>query len=128
MKVLTLNFLQCAVKACKSSSDAFPLHLKDCELVSDPVALNPLLLRNVLPRIDWTALQVTARELALPLPLPPNLPTPAELDDDPQLLQNLHRFLLETQISEGALRCANCGHEYQIREGIANFLLPNHLV
>ena len=23
--------------------------------------------------------------------------------------------------------CGNCGHEYRIKEGIANFLLPNHL-
>lgn len=23
--------------------------------------------------------------------------------------------------------CGNCGHEYPIKEGIANFLLPNHL-
>ena len=23
--------------------------------------------------------------------------------------------------------CGNCGHEYNIKEGIANFLLPSHL-
>ena len=23
--------------------------------------------------------------------------------------------------------CGNCGHEYKIKEGIANFLLPSHL-
>jgi multifunctional methyltransferase subunit TRM112 len=35
---------------------------------------------------------------------------------------------METQISEGKLVCGNCGHEYVVREGVANFLLPNHLV
>lgn len=28
---------------------------------------------------------------------------------------------------EGKLVCGNCGHEYKIKEGIANFLLPSHL-
>ena len=28
---------------------------------------------------------------------------------------------------EGSLVCGNCGHEYSIKEGIANFLLPSHL-
>ena len=45
-----------------------------------------------------------------------------------QLLQDLHRLLLETTIVTGKLACGNCGHEYAIKEGIANFLLPSHLV
>lgn len=28
---------------------------------------------------------------------------------------------------EGKLICGDCGHEYMIKEGIANFLLPSHL-
>jgi hypothetical protein len=28
---------------------------------------------------------------------------------------------------EGKLVCGNCQHEYAIKEGIPNFLLPNHL-
>ncbi|KAG4427224.1 type I protein arginine N-methyltransferase Rmt1, partial [Cadophora sp. M221] len=62
MKVLTLNFLTCAVKACKSTSASFPLHPKDCELVSDSIVLNQKLLTNVLPRVDWAALVITASE------------------------------------------------------------------
>ena len=63
MKVLTLNFLTCAVKACKSSNDSFPLHPKDAELVHDDIEINPELLVNVLPRIDWTALKTTSTEV-----------------------------------------------------------------
>ena len=66
MKVLTLNFLTCAVKTCKSSSDSFPLHPKDAELVSDDVELNPQLLVNLLPRIDWNALRTTTTEARRP--------------------------------------------------------------
>ena len=67
MKVLTLNFLTCAVKTCKASSDSFPLHPKDAELVSDDVELNPQLLVNLLPRIDWNALRTTSTEVSISL-------------------------------------------------------------
>ena len=43
------------------------------------------------------------------------------------MLRELHTLLLETQVLEGKLVCGNCGHEYAIKEGIANFLLPSHL-
>ena len=45
-----------------------------------------------------------------------------------KLARDLHQLLLETTVKEGKLVCGNCGHEYKIKEGIANFLLPNHLV
>ncbi|PBP25185.1 Trm112p-domain-containing protein [Diplocarpon rosae] len=127
MKILTLNFLTCAVKACKSSSTSFPLHPKDCELVSDSIVPNAKLLENILPRVDWEALKIIVGELGFPS-LPPSAPTPSELASDEKLSSELHTLLLETQISEGGLVCANCGHEYKVKEGIANFLLPNHLV
>lgn len=63
MKVLSLNFLTCAVKACKSSSESYPLHPKDAELVQDDIEVNPQLLVNLLPRIDWSALSTTATEV-----------------------------------------------------------------
>ncbi|CCU75227.1 unnamed protein product [Blumeria hordei] len=128
MKILTLNFLQCAVKACKASSASFPLHPKDCELVSDTIAPNLTLLKNLLPRIEWKALGVTTDELGFAMKLPSDPPTAVALEADEQLQRDLHTLLIETQINEGALICGNCGHEYKIREGIANFLLPNHLV
>ncbi|KAH8664312.1 hypothetical protein BX600DRAFT_436866 [Xylariales sp. PMI_506] len=127
MKVLGLNFMTCAVKACKSSSSSYPLHPKDAELVQDDLEVNAALLINVLPRLDWTALQTTATELGFPS-LPPNPPTREELEADEKTLQDLHHLLMETQMMEGKLVCGNCGHEYAVREGIPNFLLPSHLV
>lgn len=64
MKVLSLNFLTCAVKACKSSSDSYPLHPKDAELVQDDIEVNPDMLINVLPRLDWAALRTTSSEVS----------------------------------------------------------------
>ena len=42
-------------------------------------------------------------------------------------MRDLHTLLLETEVREGKMVCGNCRHEYRIKEGIANFLLPSHL-
>lgn len=63
MKVLSINFLTCAVKACKSSSASFPLHPKDAELAQDEIEVNPQFIANVLPRLDWVALKTTSTEV-----------------------------------------------------------------
>ncbi|TDZ22605.1 Multifunctional methyltransferase subunit trm112 [Colletotrichum sidae] len=127
MKLLSLNFLTCAVKTCKVSTASFPLHPKDAELVQDEIEVNPQLLLNVLPRLDWAALRTNATELGFP-ELPAEAPSAEQLEGDEKTLKDLHHLLMETQIMEGKLVCGNCGHEYAIREGIANFLLPSHLV
>lgn len=145
MKLLTLNFLSCAVKTCKSSPLSFPLHPKDAELAKDQVDPNPDLLTNILPRLDWSALRTTAAEVpphpkSCPPPpkltppklgfpdLPETAPSAEELVEGGKTVQDLHELLMETQIVEGKLVCGCCGHEYAVREGIANFLLPSHLV
>ena len=73
MKVLSLNFLTCAVKSCKSSSKSHPLHPKDAELVQDELELNPDMIVNVLPRLDWNALRTTSSEVCASLPPPKGL-------------------------------------------------------
>ncbi|KAI9704219.1 MAG: type I protein arginine N-methyltransferase Rmt1 [Candelina mexicana] len=125
MKILTVNFLTCAIKSCKSSPASFPLHFKDAELEQQQIAFNPKFIQNILPRIDWEGLKTTAAELGFT-----SLPTSKPEDDtaqDEKVLRDLHTLLLEMQVTEGKLVCGNCGHEYAIKEGIANFLLPNHL-
>ena len=65
MKILTLNFLTCARKMCKSTAAAFPLHCRDCELEQVEIELNPLFVKNMLPRLDWEAMKTIAREVWL---------------------------------------------------------------
>jgi len=60
--------------------------------------------------------------------IPQEAPSAEQLQADEKMQKELHTLLLETQIMEGKLVCGNCGHEYAIKEGIANFLLPSHLV
>ncbi|BAE57241.1 hypothetical protein AFCA_003021 [Aspergillus flavus] len=126
MKLITANFLTCAVKGCKASPASFPLHFRDAELELQELDFQPDFIRNIVPRIDWHALQIMANELGFPKILDKK-PEGDELKDE-QILKELHRLLLETHINEGKLTCGNCGHEYLIKEGIANFLLPSHLV
>lgn len=63
MKLLTTNYLTCAVKACRTSPLSFPLHFKDAELVQETLEVNPEFIRNILPRIEWPALVTTATEV-----------------------------------------------------------------
>ena len=173
MKLLTLNFLTCAVKRCKQSAAAtgvsqhaseasgektdgkmgqetgFPLHVRDAELSLAEVEFNPLFLRNVMPRIEWDAMKSIVEEVGLRLPdgvgheTGPAGTEPMDVDQSSQdphqskvevaeeedaKLKALHRVLLETHIDNGMLVCGSCGHQYMVKEGIPNFLLPPHLV
>ena len=69
MKLLTLNFLCCARKTCKTNPAAFPLHPKDAELEQVEAEINPLLIQNMLPRINWEALKTISQEVRW---IPPN--------------------------------------------------------
>ncbi len=161
MKLLTTNFLTCAIKSCKSSSASFPLHFRDATLERTEIDFSPLFIRNILPRVNWDALKTTASELGLSAMVPAQNPVEVadeetkEKDTDEEeggedmdvedkthdskipatreevsdeTLRNLHTLLLETSVTEGKLVCGNCGFEYPIKEGVANFLLPAHLV
>ncbi|KAF3191522.1 hypothetical protein TWF106_009385 [Orbilia oligospora] len=148
MKLLTANFISCAVKACKSSSLSFPLHFKDAELASKSVPYNPLLLSNLLPRLDWPALVTSSKELGFTLPdtkpelprlsaPPPAATTTSDGDmnmdsgvgeEDEKTLRMLHKVLMETEVVEGKMVCGSCGFEYGIHQTVGNFLLPSHLV
>jgi multifunctional methyltransferase subunit TRM112 len=75
MKLLTVNFLTCAVKSCRSSPLSFPLHFKDAVVHRTEIAFNPLLLTNILPRLNWEALHTTATELGLDAALPAENPS-----------------------------------------------------
>lgn len=153
MKLLTTNFLTCAVKACKSSPASFPLHFRDAILERTEIDFNPLFIRNILPRVNWDALLTTADELGLQALVPGKNPADTyagtqvegngnidtgdgqgqegkqgDGEPDEEVLKKLHELLLETAVSEGKLVCGNCGFEYPIKEGVGNFLLPAHLV
>ena len=63
MKLLTLNFLTCARKSCKTSTAAFPLHPREAELEIVETEINPKFLVNILPRVEWDALKTICQEV-----------------------------------------------------------------
>lgn len=65
MKLLTLNFLTCARKSCKSSPDAFPLHPQEAELERIEIELNPPFITNILPRLEWDAMKTVSQEVSM---------------------------------------------------------------
>ncbi|CCG80906.1 Trm112 [Taphrina deformans PYCC 5710] len=128
MKLLTSNFLTCAVKSCRGHPDAYPLHFSDCELSQTNLEFNPTFIQNIMPRIEWPALLAVCAELGNT-----SLPgqAPEKMDDSEEgqaVLQSLHNVLLETSVREGKMTCGKCGHVYLVKEGIANMLLAEHEV
>ena len=63
MKLLTLNFLTCAIKSCKTQPSSFPLHPRDAELEIQEADINLPFLKNILPRLMWEEIRVIAREV-----------------------------------------------------------------
>ena len=63
MKLLTTNFVQCAVKSCSSSSNCFPLHFTECELVHEDLEFDEDFIKNVMVKIDWPALLSVTRDI-----------------------------------------------------------------
>lgn len=128
MKFLTTNFVKCAVKACDSSTEAFPLQFSDCQIVQEEQEYNPEFIVHMLERLEWDAIVKVARDLgneSLPAAKPEGLDP--IMEDDQAILRDLHTLLVETQIIEGKMTCRNCQHVYFIKNSIPNFLLPPHL-
>jgi multifunctional methyltransferase subunit TRM112 len=63
MKLLTLNFLTCAIKTCKTTSASFPLHPREAELEVVEMDLNLAFLKNILPRLMWEELRTISAEV-----------------------------------------------------------------
>jgi multifunctional methyltransferase subunit TRM112 len=63
MKLLTLNFLTCAIKTCKTAAASFPLHPRDAELEIIETDMNLQFLKNILPRLMWPEIRTIASEV-----------------------------------------------------------------
>ncbi|KIY70054.1 Trm112p-domain-containing protein [Cylindrobasidium torrendii FP15055 ss-10] len=119
VRLMTHNLLACHAKGCTTNN--FPLALKDVQIELRESDFNPDFLKGFLPKLDWPALVLAARQLGdetLPLQQP-------EMLDD-EFLKNLHHVLLEIHIEEGSMTCPNCAHVYPISNGIPNMLLAEH--
>lgn len=65
MKFLTTNFVQCAVRSCAKTGNAFPLKYSDLEMVQEEVDFNPQFILNLLPRLQWKELVKVCEEVCI---------------------------------------------------------------
>jgi hypothetical protein len=61
VRLITHNLLACHAKDCNTNN--FPLAFKDAQLEIREAEFNPEFLKGFLPKIEWTALVNTAREV-----------------------------------------------------------------
>ncbi|KAG2149263.1 hypothetical protein DEU56DRAFT_781357 [Suillus clintonianus] len=119
VRLITHNLLACHVKGCTTNN--FPLVFQDVQVELQKAEFNPDFIRNMLSRLEWTALVNAAKQVgdtSLPLEEP-------DMMDD-ELLLKLHHVLMEIHVTDGAMVCQNCSHVYPISNGIPNMLLAEH--
>lgn len=63
MRLLTHNLLACHAKGCGSSSNNFPLQLRNVQLELIEAEYNEVFLKGFLPKLAWPAFVMTARQV-----------------------------------------------------------------
>lgn len=140
MRLLTHNLLACHARSCTQTSNNFPLECRQIKLELQETEYNDAFLRGFLPKLDWSALVKTARDLG-DTSLPDQSPDINDPMMDEDVLKKLHHVLLEVSfhrnlrskclmnlyllkmhIIEGQLVCPNCSHIFPIRNGIPNMV------
>eukprot|EP00826_Nyctotherus_ovalis_P003937 TRINITY_DN10817_c0_g1_i9.p1 TRINITY_DN10817_c0_g1~~TRINITY_DN10817_c0_g1_i9.p1 ORF type:complete len:119 (-),score=19.42 TRINITY_DN10817_c0_g1_i9:47-403(-) len=104
MKLLTYILTVCNSASCQGKD--FPLELKYTNIVTKEAEYDKEFVQKLLSRLNWPLLVSIAKTLPNALTLPEEL-TP-ELEQNDELLQLLHKTLLETHVMEGELMCTSC--------------------
>jgi len=113
MRLVTHNFLRSNVKGARTG---YPLGVEATEVTTEACDFNEDLVKRMLPKLDYAALQTAA--LAVDETLPPQPETV-----DSAFLRQVHHAMLEIHVVEGALVCPDTGRRYPITNGIPNMLL-----
>ncbi|XP_032265299.1 multifunctional methyltransferase subunit TRM112-like protein [Phoca vitulina] len=120
MKLLTHNLLSSHVRGVGPCG--FPLRLRATEVRINPVELNPDILAQMIPKVEWVALLEAADTLNLVKV--PKGPTEG-YEHDEKLLRQMHHMLLEVDVLEGTLQGPESGRLFPISCGIPNMLLSD---
>ncbi|KAJ0402406.1 hypothetical protein P43SY_004115 [Pythium insidiosum] len=135
MRLLTHNMLLCNVKACQETASRepgqrplnFPLKIvpeMDGVVVLETVFSKQFML-HIMNSIDYPALVHTTKELNHPdVPILPDT-LPQDLANEEELLKQIHRVILDTNIVEGELVCNNCARSYPVSNAVPNMMLED---
>jgi len=118
MILLTHNMLASPMK---EAAKQLPLGIEAVEVREIEREFNPEFLRNMIDRLDWSALVAAATTLKASEGLPATVEGLDTGDDD--ALKRLHHVLLEVDVVTGSLVCTETGRKFPIAAGIPNMLL-----
>lgn len=95
------------------------------DLVIEETFYSEKFLLHILGSIDWNGLRATLLQLGdARLPLLPE-EKPVHIEQDQQLLKQIHSILFDTNVQNGALKCRNCERMYPIQNGVPDMLLES---
>ena len=117
MRLFTHNMLQCNAKGVTMG---YPLAIEASETEVLETEYNPDFVRNLVPKLEWSALVAAATGLGI-AGLPEEISD--ELLADDAVVRALHHALMEVNVLAGALICPESGRRFPIVNGIPNMLL-----
>jgi multifunctional methyltransferase subunit TRM112 len=122
MRLLTHNSLRCNRKDVVTG---YPLkiHADNIEIREAPC--NREFIRDMIPNLNWPALVQATRDIGVDT-LPDNLEP--ELVEDNEFIDALHHILMNIHVVDGRLECPESGHVFQVKNSIADMMLPEDLV
>ena len=123
MKAATHNLLICNKNTCENNEKNFPLLVKSTKTESVSIEKDDERTKIFFQKLDKKALNEWCKNLNvykydLTLPI-------EELEKNEDFYNYLHHILFEIQIVEGCLVCLNCHREYEIKNGIPDFVLKD---
>jgi uncharacterized protein YbaR (Trm112 family) len=123
MKAITHNLLFCNKNTCINNEKNFPLLIKSTKTENITLEKDDIRTKSMFEKLDkkclneWCKnLNVYKYDLTLPI---------EELEKNEDFYTYLHNILFEIQIVEGCLVCLNCHREYEIKNGIPDFVLKD---
>ena len=123
MKAITHNLLFCNKNTYINNEKNFPLLIKSTKTEFITLEKDDIRTKSMFKKLDKNCLNEWCKNLNvykydLTLQI-------EELEKNEDFYTYLHHILFEIQIDEGSLVCLNCNREYEIKNGIPDFVLKD---
>ena len=123
MKVITNNLLFCNKNTYINNEKNFPLLIKSTKTEFITLEKDDIRTKSMFKKLDKNCLNEWCKNLNvykydLTLQI-------EELEKNEDFYTYLHHILFEIQIVKGSLVCLNCNREYEIKNGIPDFVLKD---
>ncbi|KAI0988864.1 hypothetical protein GJ496_007559 [Pomphorhynchus laevis] len=112
----------------KGVKTGFPLGITADKVIVQQKNFNADFIKSIMKKIDWPVFIDAAKQLGYDDGLnrdnPPHFDSSHAIPNDKEnVMQKIHRALLEVDIIEGELICPESGRKFPIKNGIPNMLL-----